>query len=112
RALRMQDVRGRWQVRDDGIAVLATVHPSWLLRLPEAGRRAAWPGFVADLARLAPALQPAGEGLSAGRTPACAACAPRAWRRATRTKPRWRPPASGPPAPRGPRCPGGCGARW
>ena len=41
--------RGRWYRRDDGLQVLPTVHPSWLLRLPEAERPEAWRGFIADL---------------------------------------------------------------
>ncbi|HEY4528795.1 MAG TPA: UdgX family uracil-DNA binding protein, partial [Luteimonas sp.] len=41
--------RGRWYRRDDGLHVLPTVHPSWLLRLPDAERPEAWRGFVADL---------------------------------------------------------------
>lgn len=45
--------RGHWYHRDDGLQVLPTVHPSWLLRLPEAARAAAWPGFIADLRLLA-----------------------------------------------------------
>ena len=41
--------RGRWYQRDDGLRVLPTVHPSWLLRLTEAERPDAWRGFIADL---------------------------------------------------------------
>ena len=42
-------VRGRWHAAEDGLQVLATVHPSYLLRLPESGRAAAWAEFLADL---------------------------------------------------------------
>lgn len=41
--------RGRWYALEDGLQVLPTVHPSWLLRLSDAERAAAWPGFIADL---------------------------------------------------------------
>lgn len=41
--------RGRWYRLDDGLRVLPTVHPSWLLRLPESERPAAWRDFIADL---------------------------------------------------------------
>ena len=42
--------RGRWQQRDDGLQVLVTLHPSALLRMPEAERAAAWQAWLADLA--------------------------------------------------------------
>ncbi|MBJ6983728.1 UdgX family uracil-DNA binding protein [Luteimonas sp. MC1750] len=41
--------RGRWYRLEDGLQVLPTVHPSWLLRLSDAERAAAWPGFIADV---------------------------------------------------------------
>jgi probable DNA metabolism protein len=41
--------RGRWYTVADGPAVLATVHPSYLLRLPAAERTQAWEAFLADL---------------------------------------------------------------
>jgi len=48
--------RGRWHALDDGTAVLATVHPSWLLRIPDGERAAAWDAFLADLRVLRDAL--------------------------------------------------------
>lgn len=45
--------RGEWHARDDGSRVMATVHPSYLLRLPdETARQQAYREFVADLGRL------------------------------------------------------------
>lgn len=45
--------RGEWQMLADGTRVLATVHPSWVLRQRDSGaREAAYRSFVADLARL------------------------------------------------------------
>ncbi|HZX79698.1 MAG TPA: UdgX family uracil-DNA binding protein [Lysobacter sp.] len=51
--------RGRWLAADDGTPVLATVHPSWVLRQPEAMREAAYRSLVADLARVAEAMRDA-----------------------------------------------------
>jgi DNA polymerase len=48
--------RGRWHARGDGVPVLATVHPSYLLRLPPGARPAAWEAFLADLRMLQSAL--------------------------------------------------------
>jgi len=45
--------RGQWQVREDGLRVLVTWHPSALLRMSESERAGAWPLFVADLAKAA-----------------------------------------------------------
>ena len=42
--------RGRWHVRDDGLRVLVTLHPSALLRMADAQRDAAWADWLADLA--------------------------------------------------------------
>lgn len=41
--------RGRWYRLDDGLQVLPTVHPSWLLRLSDGERPDAWREFIADL---------------------------------------------------------------
>lgn len=41
--------RGRWHRRADGLAVLVTLHPSALLRMPDEERDAAFMDFVADL---------------------------------------------------------------
>jgi DNA polymerase len=46
---RLLDQRGRWHALDDGTRALATVHPSYLLRLPTAERAVAWDAFVRDL---------------------------------------------------------------
>jgi len=45
--------RGRWQVREDGLRVLVTWHPSALLRMDEGARAAAFGVFVRDLATAA-----------------------------------------------------------
>lgn len=42
--------RGRWHLRPDGLAVLVTLHPSALLRMPAQEQDAAFAAFVADLA--------------------------------------------------------------
>src|SRR5690606_16486465 len=52
--------RGRWMRRDDGLQVLATVHPSWVLRQPASAREAAWAGFARDLGVLAAGPPPSG----------------------------------------------------
>ncbi|GAA3951001.1 UdgX family uracil-DNA binding protein [Allohahella marinimesophila] len=52
---RLLDVRGRW-ISHDGRQVFATVHPSYLLRLPEQGRQSAYKEFLADLERVKQAL--------------------------------------------------------
>jgi DNA polymerase len=44
--------RGRWHRAADGTPVLATVHPSWVLRQPASVGEAAYAGMVADLARV------------------------------------------------------------
>ncbi|SKA26585.1 UdgX family uracil-DNA binding protein [Novilysobacter spongiicola] len=56
---RLMEHRGRWQPMGEGVQALATVHPSWLLRLPAGEREAAWPAFVADLAHLRDAMEQA-----------------------------------------------------
>ncbi|MDA7417846.1 UdgX family uracil-DNA binding protein [Xenophilus arseniciresistens] len=51
RSVAVQAERGRWlHERADGRAVLVTLHPSALLRLPEAHRPAAYRQWLADLA--------------------------------------------------------------
>ena len=46
--------RGTWHVREDGTRVIATVHPSYLLRLPDlAAREQGYRDFVADLRKIA-----------------------------------------------------------
>lgn len=51
-ALAVQRVRGTILRAEGGVPVLATVHPAFLLRLPDpAARAAAYAGFVADLRR-------------------------------------------------------------
>ncbi|MGY3264536.1 UdgX family uracil-DNA binding protein [Lysobacter sp. HA35] len=58
--------RGRWQSLDIGTPVLATVHPSWVLRQPPESQGDAYRGFVADLMRVASrALAPIDERPSA-----------------------------------------------
>ena len=50
---RLMQQRGTWQALPDGTRVLATVHPSWVLRQRDSeSREAAWRGFVTDLAAL------------------------------------------------------------
>ncbi|HEY4582948.1 MAG TPA: UdgX family uracil-DNA binding protein [Lysobacter sp.] len=51
--------RGRWVASGDGTPVLATVHPSWVLRQPEATRDAAYRSLAGDLARVAEAMRDA-----------------------------------------------------
>ena len=46
--------RGQWRSLPDGMRLMATVHPSYLLRLPdERTRQAAYQAFTEDLARFA-----------------------------------------------------------
>ena len=47
-----REQRGQWQVLADGTRVLATVHPSYLLRLPAVDRAAAWQAWLDDLHRV------------------------------------------------------------
>ncbi|WP_017169436.1 UdgX family uracil-DNA binding protein, partial [Xanthomonas phaseoli] len=50
---RLMRERGQWQRLDDGTPVLATVHPSWVLRQPSTdAREEGYRGFVEDLRRL------------------------------------------------------------
>jgi len=49
--------RGRWLRRNDGRRVLVTLHPSALLRLPDAEREAAVARWLEDLAPLSNADQ-------------------------------------------------------
>lgn len=57
RGFRLLQERGRWFERADGSRCLATVHPAYLLRLPdEAARAAAYQAFLADLRIVAQAL--------------------------------------------------------
>ena len=53
---RLLEQRGRWQALAGGARALATVHPSYLLRLPTAEKETAWQAFVRDLALLKAAL--------------------------------------------------------
>lgn len=47
--------RGKVHLREDGVRVLATVHPAWVLRQPErSARAAAYVLLRDDLALLAP----------------------------------------------------------
>ncbi len=49
--------RGQWRGLDDGTRVIATVHPSYLLRLPDAEtQEQGFADFVADLRRVTDAL--------------------------------------------------------
>lgn len=41
--------RGAWRELADGRRAFATVHPSYLLRMPSGERDAAWDAFVRDL---------------------------------------------------------------
>jgi len=54
---RLLEERGRWLALADGAQALATVHPSYLLRLSAAERDVAWPAFMRDLALLRQALE-------------------------------------------------------
>ena len=55
---RLLKERGTWHDREDGGRVIATVHPSYLLRLPDAeAREQGFDDFVADLRRVARALK-------------------------------------------------------
>ena len=52
--------RGQWRVMADGARALATVHPSWVLRQPDADARAqALDVLRGDLALLRPLLEAA-----------------------------------------------------
>lgn len=46
--------RGRWRMREDGLPVLITLHPSALLRLPPGEREAAYAQWLADLGNAGP----------------------------------------------------------
>ena len=48
-SFRLLEQRGQWHELRDGTRVLATVHPSWLLRLPDQERDAAWSAWLRDL---------------------------------------------------------------
>jgi uracil-DNA glycosylase len=53
RGFRLLRERGEWIGLEDGTRALATVHPSWLLRLRgDSARAAGWRAFVTDLAKL------------------------------------------------------------
>jgi DNA polymerase len=58
--------RGGIETAADGTPVLITVHPSYLLRMPEADRAEARSRFTADLRKAAAALKRAAEGDAAG----------------------------------------------
>ncbi|GGZ59763.1 uracil-DNA glycosylase [Lysobacter xinjiangensis] len=49
--------RGRWHRNSDGMPVLATVHPSWVLRQPAADYESAYRSLVEDLKRVVVALR-------------------------------------------------------
>jgi DNA polymerase len=52
KAPKMNEIRGQWAEGPNGAALLATYHPSYLLRLQgadEAAAEAAWATFIADL---------------------------------------------------------------
>ncbi|MFY2765194.1 UdgX family uracil-DNA binding protein [Arenimonas sp. MALMAid1274] len=56
---RLMQERGRWHALPDGTRVLATVHPSWILRQRDpAARESAWRGFLHDLRLLLPPSAP------------------------------------------------------
>jgi DNA polymerase len=46
---RLMQQRGRWQHLDDGTLALATVHPAWVLRQPQALQADAYAHWLADL---------------------------------------------------------------
>jgi probable DNA metabolism protein len=50
--------RGEWLVRDDGLRVLVTLHPSALLRMEPGAQASAYEEWVADLARAAAEMRP------------------------------------------------------
>ena len=53
RRVALLEERGRWHASDDGTPALVTVHPAWVLRQRDAeAKRAAYRGFVDDLAQL------------------------------------------------------------
>ena len=56
RDFRLLEQRGQWFELADGGRAMATVHPSYLLRLPADEKDAAFDAFAADLARLRAAL--------------------------------------------------------
>ncbi|WP_462116741.1 UdgX family uracil-DNA binding protein [Lysobacter xanthus] len=49
--------RGRWQATGEGAQILATVHPSWVLRQPAHVQDEAYRSLVDDLARVAEAVR-------------------------------------------------------
>ena len=53
---RLLEERGRWFEGADGTRVMATVHPSYLLRLPAVEQEAAFDAFLADMQLLGTAL--------------------------------------------------------
>lgn len=54
---RLLEQRGRWHALAGGARALATVHPSYLLRLPAAEKKAAWEAFLRDLGLLKAGLE-------------------------------------------------------
>ncbi len=52
KGFRLMSERGQWRNLDNGVAAFATVHPSWILRLPAAERLEGYRGFVRDLSLL------------------------------------------------------------
>ena len=63
--------RGQWLMRDDGLPVLVTLHPSALLRMEPAERDAAFEAWLADLSKAAdpPPTMDAAPPLASGVTP-------------------------------------------
>lgn len=53
---RLMDQRGRWQLLNAGVRVLATVHPAWILRQPAEAHQGAFDSFVDDLRILKDAI--------------------------------------------------------
>ncbi|GAB2521979.1 UdgX family uracil-DNA binding protein [Lysobacter humi (ex Lee et al. 2017)] len=54
RSFALMRERGTWQQGPGGVPLLATVHPSWVLRQPMGDGEAAYAGFIEDLARVLP----------------------------------------------------------
>ncbi|GAB1595762.1 UdgX family uracil-DNA binding protein [Lysobacter claricitrinus] len=73
RSFSLMRERGRWQPMGDGTAVLATVHPSWVLRQPLDAQNDAYRGLVEDLARVRAVMDGFVDGRAARYTPVGAA---------------------------------------
>jgi uracil-DNA glycosylase len=83
RPVKVLSERGRWLVREDGVRVLLTVHPSSLLRGDPAARERAFERWVRDLSQASSVLGSA----EAGRHRASASSPAPSAARATRRKP-------------------------